>query len=85
MSVQSESILTPCVHQPSPTEEKELWPKKLVSSGRDSARNSTDTRTSIGDIEHFSISRESFDSYRRSFVCIFWGFQPGNYLPDMQD
>lgn len=27
-----------------------------------------DTRSSIGDIEHFSISRESFDSYRRSFV-----------------
>lgn len=27
-----------------------------------------DTRSSSGDIEHFSISRESFDSYRRSFV-----------------
>lgn len=27
-----------------------------------------DTRSSIGDIEPFSISRESFDSYRRSFV-----------------
>ncbi|KAH7359300.1 hypothetical protein B0T11DRAFT_286124 [Plectosphaerella cucumerina] len=48
---------------PSPTEEKALWPKKYLSS----ARNSTDTRPSVGDIEHFSISRESFDSYRRSF------------------
>lgn len=47
---------------PSPTAEKEpAWPRKYL------ARNSTDTRSSIGDIEHFSISRESFDSYRRSF------------------
>ncbi|KAF9876440.1 hypothetical protein CkaCkLH20_05848 [Colletotrichum karsti] len=48
---------------PSPTEEKGLWPRKYLGSGR----NSTDTRTDSGDIEHFSISRESFDSYRRSF------------------
>ncbi|KAF4444351.1 hypothetical protein F53441_11163 [Fusarium austroafricanum] len=47
---------------PSPTEEKEQWPRKYLST-----RNSTDTRSSFGDIEHFSISRESFDSYRRSF------------------
>lgn len=31
------------------------------------SRNSTDTHSSVGEIEHFSISRESFDSYRRSF------------------
>lgn len=48
---------------PSPTHEKEAsWPTRYLSS-----RKSTDTRSSIGDIEHFSISRESFDSYRRSF------------------
>ncbi|PMB65897.1 hypothetical protein BM221_008095 [Beauveria bassiana] len=29
----------------------------------------SDTRSSSGEIEPFSISRESFDSYRRSFVC----------------
>ena len=49
--------------QPSPTEEKGVWPRKYLSS-----RTSTDTRSSVGDIEPFSISRESFDSYRRSFV-----------------
>lgn len=47
---------------PSPTEEKGVWPRKYLSS-----RTSTDTRSSMGDIEPFSISRESFDSYRRSF------------------
>ncbi|KAJ4163889.1 hypothetical protein LMH87_005593 [Akanthomyces muscarius] len=48
---------------PSPTEEKaQHWPKRHLSS-----RASTDTRSSFGDIEHFPISRESFDSYRRSF------------------
>ncbi|KAK5990596.1 hypothetical protein PT974_08865 [Cladobotryum mycophilum] len=47
---------------PSPTEDKGRWPRKHMSS-----RASTDTRSSFGDIEHFSISRESFDSYRRSF------------------
>ncbi|RYP08246.1 hypothetical protein DL765_008862 [Monosporascus sp. GIB2] len=31
------------------------------------SRSSIDTRSSLGDIEHFIISRESFDSYRRSF------------------
>ncbi|KAI1180513.1 hypothetical protein F4777DRAFT_528207 [Nemania sp. FL0916] len=50
---------------PSPTDEKGLWPRRLANS-----RTSMDTRSSIGDIEHFSISRESFDSYRRSFdIC----------------
>jgi len=45
--------------KPSPPEKKGLWPRRSnVSSA---------TKTSE-DIEHFSISRESFDSYRRSFV-----------------
>ncbi|KAK2589967.1 hypothetical protein QQS21_012358 [Conoideocrella luteorostrata] len=47
---------------PSPSEEKGQWPRKYLSS-----RESTETGSSMGDIEHFSISRESFDSYRRSF------------------
>jgi len=46
---------------PSPTEEKGQWLRNGLS------RKSTDTRSSSGDIEHFPISRESFDSYRRSF------------------
>ncbi|KAK1250121.1 hypothetical protein MKX08_010124 [Trichoderma sp. CBMAI-0020] len=44
---------------PSPSEEKSQWPRRHLSS-----RESSD---SSGEIEHFSISRESFDSYRRSF------------------
>ncbi|KAK1777364.1 hypothetical protein QBC45DRAFT_191158 [Copromyces sp. CBS 386.78] len=46
---------------PSPVEKEAIWPKKYLS------RNSTDTKSSVPEIEHFSISRESFDSYRRSF------------------
>ncbi|KAF3764777.1 hypothetical protein M406DRAFT_291952 [Cryphonectria parasitica EP155] len=46
---------------PSPTEEKASWPRRYLS------RNSTDTRSEVGEIEPFGISRESFDSYRRSF------------------
>ncbi|KAK6958070.1 hypothetical protein Daesc_000863 [Daldinia eschscholtzii] len=42
--------------------DKALWPRRSAAS-----RTSMDTRSSFGDIEHFSISRESFDSYRRSF------------------
>ncbi|RYP08171.1 hypothetical protein DL764_002078 [Monosporascus ibericus] len=45
------------------SEEKGLWPRQSVSA----SRSSIDTRSSLGDIEHFIISRESFDSYRRSF------------------
>ncbi|KAF3007213.1 hypothetical protein G7054_g10802 [Neopestalotiopsis clavispora] len=48
---------------PSPSEEKGLWPRRPGVP----SRTSMDTRSSLGDIEHFSISRESFDSYRRSF------------------
>ncbi|KAG6041298.1 hypothetical protein E4U41_005126 [Claviceps citrina] len=48
---------------PSPTEEKSQWPRRKYLP----SRASTDTRSSFGDMEHFPISRESFDSYRRSF------------------
>jgi hypothetical protein len=45
-----------------PAEKKGLWPRRSNISGTsNSTRNSED-------IEAFSISRESFDSYRRSFV-----------------
>ncbi|KOS19080.1 hypothetical protein ESCO_000990 [Escovopsis weberi] len=47
---------------PSPTEDKGLWRPRHLSS-----RASTQSRSSSGDMEQFSISRESFDSYRRSF------------------
>ncbi|KAG6116224.1 hypothetical protein E4U13_002030 [Claviceps humidiphila] len=54
---------------PSPSEEKDQWPPRRYLSSRTSrtSRASTDTRSSSGDLEHFPISRESFDSYRRSF------------------
>ncbi|PBP19751.1 hypothetical protein BUE80_DR009404 [Diplocarpon rosae] len=46
---------------PSPPEKKSFWPKRSHPSATSpSSRHSED-------IEHFSISRESFDSYRRSF------------------
>ncbi|KAK0751691.1 hypothetical protein B0T18DRAFT_403179 [Schizothecium vesticola] len=49
---------------PSPLEKEATWPKRYLS------RPSTDSKVESGDIEHFSISRESFDSYRRSFdIC----------------
>ncbi|KJZ76687.1 hypothetical protein HIM_04023 [Hirsutella minnesotensis 3608] len=48
---------------PSPIEDRAQWPRRYLSS----RASSVDTRSSFGDIEHFSISRESFDSYRRSF------------------
>ncbi|KXX75378.1 hypothetical protein MMYC01_207498 [Madurella mycetomatis] len=51
---------------PSPIEKEAAWPKRYLS------RTSSD-RSSVsasGEIEHFPISRESFDSYRRSFdIC----------------
>ncbi|KAJ4995389.1 hypothetical protein K4K48_010440 [Colletotrichum sp. SAR 10_66] len=65
---------------PSPTEEKGLWPRKYLGSGR----NSTDTRTDSGEIEHFSISRESFDSYRRSFDISARSPIPQTDLPQRQ-
>ncbi|KAK1710137.1 hypothetical protein BDP67DRAFT_408290 [Colletotrichum lupini] len=65
---------------PSPTEEKGLWPSKYLGSGR----NSTDTRSNSGEIEHFSISRESFDSYRRSFDITARSPIPQNDFPARQ-
>lgn len=56
------AILILTLPQPSPTENKASWPRRYLS------RNSTETRSDLGEIEPFGISRESFDSYRRSFV-----------------
>ncbi|KAJ4271815.1 hypothetical protein NW762_000521 [Fusarium torreyae] len=64
---------------PSPTEEKGQWPRKYLTT-----RNSTDTRSSFGDIEHFSISRESFDSYRRSFDISARSPMPNSDFPARQ-
>jgi len=47
---------------PSPPEKKGFWPRRSNPSS-----TSTNTTSSITEIEPFSISRESFDSYRRSF------------------
>ncbi|KAK1764635.1 hypothetical protein QBC33DRAFT_191640 [Phialemonium atrogriseum] len=47
---------------PSPTEKEKSWPRRYLAS-----RTSMETQSSLGEIEHFPISRESFDSYRRSF------------------
>lgn len=46
---------------PSPTEKKSYWHKSP------STTNSSNHRNVLNDNEPFSISRESFDSYRRSF------------------
>ncbi|KAK4197046.1 hypothetical protein QBC40DRAFT_108794 [Triangularia verruculosa] len=48
---------------PSPVEKEAIWPRRYIS------RTSSDrsSRDGSGEIEHFPISRESFDSYRRSF------------------
>lgn len=50
--------------QPSPVEKEAAWPRRYLS------RASSGEKSSSGEIEHFSISRESFDSYRRSFVRV---------------
>ncbi|KAK4149763.1 hypothetical protein C8A00DRAFT_18599 [Chaetomidium leptoderma] len=49
---------------PSPVEREAAWPRRYL------ARTSSDNNKSGSELEHFSISRESFDSYRRSFdIC----------------
>ncbi|KAK4240696.1 hypothetical protein C8A03DRAFT_41808 [Achaetomium macrosporum] len=50
---------------PSPIEREVPWPRRYLS------RTSSDkSSVGSGEIEHFPISRESFDSYRRSFdIC----------------
>jgi len=47
---------------PSPTEKTAFWGRRSNPSSA-----STNTTSSLADLEPFSISRESFDSYRRSF------------------
>ncbi|KAF4594653.1 hypothetical protein GQ602_000266 [Ophiocordyceps camponoti-floridani] len=47
---------------PSPPDQRAQWPRRYLSS-----RNSSDTRSSSDEFQQFSMSRESFDSYRRSF------------------
>ncbi|KAL3428011.1 hypothetical protein PVAG01_01520 [Phlyctema vagabunda] len=74
MSIKSAQILEPAEYKmsvvndsgvylpPSPPEKKGFWPRRSQPSD-----TSTTTRSSLAEIEPFSISRESFDSYRRSF------------------
>lgn len=57
--------------QPSPPEKKGFWPRRSNPSSA-----STNTTNSITEIEPFSISRESFDSYRRSFVSFRSAYGP---------
>lgn len=47
---------------PSPPEKKSFWPKRSQPSGTAISNGNSES-----DIEPFPISRESFDSYRRSF------------------
>ncbi|KAK4245299.1 hypothetical protein C7999DRAFT_16491 [Corynascus novoguineensis] len=51
---------------PSPVEREASWPHRYLSR-TSSSRSSSHTPLGGGEIEHFPISRESFDSYRRSF------------------
>ncbi len=50
--------------QPSPPEKESFWRKSGMS------RSSSNHRSLVDENEPFSISRESFDSYRRSFVSL---------------
>ncbi|KAH6854593.1 hypothetical protein B0I37DRAFT_441575 [Chaetomium sp. MPI-CAGE-AT-0009] len=55
---------------PSPIEREASWPRRYLartSSDNKSGSLAVSGSTGSGEIEHFSISRESFDSYRRSF------------------
>ncbi|KAK3996330.1 hypothetical protein QBC44DRAFT_161689 [Cladorrhinum sp. PSN332] len=53
---------------PSPTEKQAIWPRRYLSRNPDNnGRRSEQSSRASGEIEHFPISRESFDSYRRSF------------------
>ncbi|KAL2153924.1 hypothetical protein VTH82DRAFT_2600 [Thermothelomyces myriococcoides] len=54
---------------PSPVEREASWPRRYLSRGS-SGRNSSYSRRDSDEIDQFPISRESFDSYRRSFdIC----------------
>ncbi|KAL2118970.1 hypothetical protein VTJ04DRAFT_5929 [Mycothermus thermophilus] len=53
---------------PSPTEREAVWPRRYLSrTSSDHRRSTSSSGVTGGEIEHFPISRESFDSYRRSF------------------
>ncbi|KAK4170395.1 hypothetical protein QBC43DRAFT_5086 [Cladorrhinum sp. PSN259] len=50
---------------PSPIEKQAIWPRRYLS--RNSDRSEKKSSIASGEIDAFPISRESFDSYRRSF------------------
>ncbi|KAL2159292.1 hypothetical protein VTH06DRAFT_2727 [Thermothelomyces fergusii] len=54
---------------PSPVEREASWPRRYLSR-TSSGRSSNLTRGDSGELDQFPISRESFDSYRRSFEDI---------------
>ncbi|KAK3899587.1 hypothetical protein C8A05DRAFT_17992 [Staphylotrichum tortipilum] len=56
---------------PSPVEREAMWPRRyLARTSSDRSRGTAGGLGSAGEMEHFPISRESFDSYRRSFdIC----------------
>ncbi|KAK4231037.1 hypothetical protein QBC38DRAFT_277950 [Podospora fimiseda] len=55
---------------PSPVEKQAIWPRRYLSRNSESRRSGDHSSIRSGEIEHFPISRESFDSYRRSFdIC----------------
>ncbi|AEO54416.1 hypothetical protein MYCTH_2296969 [Thermothelomyces thermophilus ATCC 42464] len=54
---------------PSPVEREASWPRRYLSR-TSSGRSSSLAHRDSGEIDQFPISRESFDSYRRSFdIC----------------
>ncbi|KAL2182835.1 hypothetical protein L209DRAFT_696659, partial [Thermothelomyces heterothallicus CBS 203.75] len=55
--------------KPSPVEREASWPRRYLSR-TSSRRSSSLAHRDSGEIDQFPISRESFDSYRRSFdIC----------------
>ncbi|KAK4187982.1 hypothetical protein QBC35DRAFT_215974 [Podospora australis] len=55
---------------PSPVEKEAIWPRRYLSRSSSGKSTGVPGAGDSGEIEHFPISRESFDSYRRSFdIC----------------
>lgn len=55
---------------PSPVEKEAVWPRRYLSRSSSGKSSVVPGAGGTDEIEHFSISRESFDSYRRSFdIC----------------
>lgn len=55
---------------PSPVEKEAIWPRRYLSRSSSDKSSVVPGAGGTDEIEHFSISRESFDSYRRSFdIC----------------